>query len=301
MAKWRLVGSAWVDVDFTGTRLVNGVWVVGQAASGTTGEAAGQVTLPAITASGAALVTYSTAGNPTLPQITVSGNADVVYDASGAVTLPQVTIDGTAAASITGQATGQVTLPAITASGAALITFDASGAVNLPSLTTGGAAALEYKAAGQATLPQVTVSGTAAAATGLGGTYNAAAYFATGSTVTIALYDPVTGATISLDDNTCKEIGSTGMFVWDVANLTTQPTGYQEYVYRMSDGTNYEGGIINMFDQTAANQIAELYKRFDLDSTDQNTYNDDGSVISNSTFTLTKTTNGDGTFDVVKS
>ena len=29
MAKWRLIGGSYVDVDFTGQRLVNGVWVEG--------------------------------------------------------------------------------------------------------------------------------------------------------------------------------------------------------------------------------------------------------------------------------
>ena len=43
-------------------------------------------------------------------------------------------------------------------------------------------------------------------------------------------------------------------------------------------------------------KIDEIYKRLDLDG-DQN-YSDDGSVITNPDFTLTKNDQGDGTFDV---
>ena len=45
-------------------------------------------------------------------------------------------------------------------------------------------------------------------------------------------------------------------------------------------------------------KIDKIYKRLDLDG-DQN-YADDGSVISNPDFTLTKVDQGDGTFDVTK-
>lgn len=43
-------------------------------------------------------------------------------------------------------------------------------------------------------------------------------------------------------------------------------------------------------------QLDEIHKRLDLDG-DQ-TYNDDGSVITNPDFTLTKSDNGNGTFDI---
>lgn len=48
-------------------------------------------------------------------------------------------------------------------------------------------------------------------------------------------------------------------------------------------------------------KFVDMHKRFDLDPTKPNTYSDDGSVISNDDYTLTKTDNGNGTFDVVKS
>ena len=47
--------------------------------------------------------------------------------------------------------------------------------------------------------------------------------------------------------------------------------------------------------------IDELHVRFDLDATTPNTYADDGSSIANSDFTLTKTDNGNGTFDITRS
>jgi hypothetical protein len=47
-------------------------------------------------------------------------------------------------------------------------------------------------------------------------------------------------------------------------------------------------------------KVTELHKRNDLDGTAENTYADDGSEISNSDFTLTKTDNGNGTFTVVR-
>jgi hypothetical protein len=50
---------------------------------------------------------------------------------------------------------------------------------------------------------------------------------------------------------------------------------------------------------TESTQIDEIHKRLDLDG-DQ-TYADDGSTISNPDFTLTKSDNGDGTFDINRS
>ena len=47
--------------------------------------------------------------------------------------------------------------------------------------------------------------------------------------------------------------------------------------------------------------IEELHTRFDLDATNPNTYADDASSIANTDFTLTKTDNGNGTFDITRS
>jgi len=96
-----------------------------------------------------------------------------------------------------------------------------------------------------------------------GGAYNAVSYFTTGGTVTIGLYDPITGASVSLISNACLEIDVTGLYIWDSTNLTTQPSGYQEYVWKMTNGSTYNGGILIM-GLTAA-QIATA-TRVEMDS-----------------------------------
>ena len=86
----------------------------------------------------------------------------------------------------------------------------------------------------------------------LGGTYNAVEYFTTGSSVSIALYDPETGDSVSIDTSSVGEIGSTGLFVWSSDNLTTQPTGYKEYAWVMTDGSTPKGGVLivaNLWDE----------------------------------------------------
>ena len=86
----------------------------------------------------------------------------------------------------------------------------------------------------------------AVAAATYGDVYNAAGYFTTGGTVTISLYNPITGAAISLSSNACPEIGTTGVYIWDTTKLTAQPSGYQEYAYKMSNGTTFSGGVMIM-------------------------------------------------------
>ena len=76
-----------------------------------------------------------------------------------------------------------------------------------------------------------------------GGTYNIASYFPTGSTVSIELFAAPSWTSVALDTSTCTEIGSTGVFFWDIANVTTLPTAYTEYAYKMTDGTLYNAGI----------------------------------------------------------
>ncbi len=85
------------------------------------------------------------------------------------------------------------------------------------------------------------------AAAALGDVYNAAAFFPTGSTVTIEVWDPITGAPISLSNNGCNEVPGEGVFVWDSTKLTTQPTAsYQEFLWKMTDGITEVGGVIRM-------------------------------------------------------
>lgn len=47
--------------------------------------------------------------------------------------------------------------------------------------------------------------------------------------------------------------------------------------------------------------LAKLYDRFDMNASKPNTYADDGSTIANGEYTLTKTSNGDGTSTVQRS
>lgn len=78
-----------------------------------------------------------------------------------------------------------------------------------------------------------------------GGTFNAAEFFPTGQgDVVIVLYEPSDGSTITLDSSVCTELGSTGVYIWDIANITTLPTPYKEYAYKMTDGATSESGMI---------------------------------------------------------
>lgn len=131
--------------------------------------------------------------------------------------------------------------------------------------------------------------------------YPATEYFPTGQNdVTIVVIDPYNGSTVSLSSSACIELGSSGLYFWDSVNLVTQPTGLKAYSYKMTDGATTQGGTFFVFSAEDSARLAAIHKRMDLDTTDQNTYADDGSTIVNDEFTLTKTDNGDGTFDVIK-
>ena len=79
-----------------------------------------------------------------------------------------------------------------------------------------------------------------------GGIHNAAAYFPTGSSVTITLYDPLVAAptAISVTSDACVEVGTTGLYMWDMSKLTTLPQPYKEYGYVMTDNSTKVGGIV---------------------------------------------------------
>jgi hypothetical protein len=93
----------------------------------------------------------------------------------------------------------------------------------------------------------------------IGGIYNASEYFATGLSVTIELYNPVDGLAVTLSDTNCVEIASTGLYVWDSSKLAVQPIGYQEYVWKMTDGIRFEGGVLNMFDATDSVKLDAMF------------------------------------------
>lgn len=75
------------------------------------------------------------------------------------------------------------------------------------------------------------------------------AQFRTGDTVTIDVYDRTNNDAEVLTDDTCDEIGATGIFEWSFADLQTQPAAPTQYVWVMtnqaaatSSGTIYAGG-----------------------------------------------------------
>lgn len=63
---------------------------------------------------------------------------------------------------------------------------------------------------------------------------------------------------------------------------------------------NAAGKISSGFVAEDRTKVDEIHTRLDLETANPNTYADDGSSISNATFTLTKSDNGDGSFDVDK-
>jgi hypothetical protein len=71
--------------------------------------------------------------------------------------------------------------------------------------------------------------------------------FSTGATVTIALFDLATGSTVPIDSNAATEIGSTGVFRWATANITTPHTEFTELLYIMTDtttGRTHKGKLV---------------------------------------------------------
>ena len=67
----------------------------------------------------------------------------------------------------------------------------------------------------------------------------------------------------------------------------------------MGSGT-YFGNLVLLNEANFGDHIHEIWTRLDLDPAKPNTYNDDGSGITNADFTLTKNDNGNGTFTVDK-
>ncbi len=68
--------------------------------------------------------------------------------------------------------------------------------------------------------------------------------FTTGATVTITLYNLSDESSETLTSNVCNELGSTGVFYWSTSNITTQPSGFIEYCWVMTDGTTSQYGKI---------------------------------------------------------
>lgn len=86
-------------------------------------------------------------------------------------------------------------------------------------------------------------------------------FLATGGAVTIRIYDPVTELEVSTSNDTCDENGSTGLYKWDLSKITTTPSSYKEYAYKMTDGSEERAGIAkydNFFDQYIVTETAEV-------------------------------------------
>lgn len=89
-------------------------------------------------------------------------------------------------------------------------------------------------------------------------TTNILGKFATEDTVTISLYDISDGSVVDLDDDSCTEISTTGIFKWNTSNITTPPTEAIEYLWIMDNGTYKQYGKISIGGYP--NDIEELYK-----------------------------------------
>jgi hypothetical protein len=73
--------------------------------------------------------------------------------------------------------------------------------------------------------------------------------FTTSDTVTITLLDLSDGSTETLDSNSCAEIGSTGLFSFELAQITTYPTSFTEYAYVMNNGAVNKDGKVILYDE----------------------------------------------------
>ena len=59
--------------------------------------------------------------------------------------------------------------------------------------------------------------------------------FATGDTVTIQVINAKTGVAETLTSNTCTEILTSGIFVWQFSDLNTQPSAFTQFLYIMTN------------------------------------------------------------------
>ena len=230
-------GTASLKKVASGTPTLDQVTASG-AATLTALEASGSPNLDPVTAFGlATLGGLQALGSPNVEQVTASGTVTKKIAASGSPVVSQVTASG-AAATITTvkQGSGSPVVQVATAAGSASLRKVASGTPTIDPVTASGTAGLRKQASGSPILEATAASGSATTtASDRRGIYSALGQFPTGSSVTITLYDPVTLAPVSLTNNVCEEIGTTGCYVWHSGKLTTQPVGYKEYVWVMTD------------------------------------------------------------------
>jgi hypothetical protein len=83
---------------------------------------------------------------------------------------------------------------------------------------------------------------------------------------------------IALDSNVCNENGGTGIYIWDAVNLTTPVTGYQEYIWSITDGSTTQGGVLRMFDSTDSDRLREIWRLLKLDKANPATMGATGDI-----------------------
>lgn len=121
---------------------------------------------------------------------------------------------------------------------------------------------------------------------------------APGVVPTIRIRRNDTGA-LEVTDVAMTEIGDGNFFfsfapAVDGVSYSARADGDPTGITQVPAASRYSYGEVD-------NRLEEMWTRDDLNPAEQQTYENDGSVIGNSEFTLTKTDNGDCTFDVVRS
>lgn len=72
--------------------------------------------------------------------------------------------------------------------------------------------------------------------------------FTTGGTVTISIRDLSDDSAVALDSNSCPEITTSGIYKFDLSQITTYPTSAVEYVFVMDNGATTQVGKISLYD-----------------------------------------------------
>ncbi len=97
-------------------------------------------------------------------------------------------------------------------------------------------------------------------------------HFISGRTVTAALFNGETGASIALDSDVCIEIGTTGIFRFNSSNITTPITTRTAVVWQMTDATTEltdESFVVIGAD--AFTRVGELWQNAGLDPSNPKT------------------------------
>ncbi|MCP4756086.1 MAG: hypothetical protein GY866_34930 [Proteobacteria bacterium] len=96
------------------------------------------------------------------------------------------------------------------------------------------------------------------------------AQFFPGDTVTIEVYSTITGAKLTLTDDSCTELGTTGRFIWHFSNLDVgQVVGSFLFIMTNQDAVEQNGHVMITFvDATSAsNTIINYPLLMDIEKT----------------------------------